>query len=212
MERTQEQKGNRPGIVAIWYRSALRRHRTVLAATILIAPILLFLSGCNYGGLLRPSVLKQLNPDVVRLLNELPEVDRPNEDVVGRLFAHGGLSHATEGADGLMYDSIRIPEGQLIWQPAIIVMPHPGELEVELFNDDGLSLHAAIMPSNGDKQYVLLPIHTKGRAKIRLDGPGYYWFGCPVANHVGRGMLGLILVRGDVPLSAKLDRPEQQRP
>jgi PQQ system protein len=211
MERTQ-QKGNRPGIVAIWYRSALRRRRTVLAATILIAPILLFASGCNYGGLLRPSVLKQLNPDVVRLLNELPEVDRPNEDIVGRLFAHGGLSHATEGADGLMHDSIRIPEGQLIWQPAIIVMPHPGELEVELFNDDGLSLHAAIMPSNGDKQYVLLPIHTKGRAKIRLDGPGYYWFGCPVANHVGRGMLGLILVRGDVPLSAKLDRPEQQRP
>lgn len=38
------------------------------------------------------------------------------------------------------------------------------------------------------------------------------WFGCPVANHVGRGMLGLILVRGDVPAIAKLDCPEQLRP
>jgi PQQ system protein len=68
------------------------------------------------------------------------------------------------------------------------------------------------MPSNGDKQYLPLPIHTKGRVKIRLDGPGYYWFGCPVSNHVGRGMLGLILVRGDVPSSAKLDRPMQRQP
>lgn len=170
------------------------------------------LGGCEYVKLLRPSVLKQLNPDVVRLLNELPNVDRPNEDIVGRLFAHGGLSHAEEAADGKMHDHIRIPEGQMIWQPAIIVMPHPGDLEVEFFNDDGMSVHAAIMPSNGDKQYLPLPIHTKGRAKIRLDAPGYYWFGCPVANHVGRGMLGLILVRGDVPSDAKLDRPAQRRP
>ena len=173
---------------------------------------LLFLPGCEYVKLLRPSVLKQLNPDVVRLLNELPNVDRPNEDIVGRLFAHGGLSHAEETPDGVMRDHIRIPEGQFIWQPAIIVMPHPGDLEVEFFNDDGISVHAAIMPSNGDKQYLPLPIHTKGRAKVRLDAPGYYWFGCPVANHVGRGMLGLILVRGDVPASAKLDRPAQRRP
>ena len=179
---------------------------TLLCATLVSLP------GCEYIKLLRPSVLKQLNPDVVRLLNELPNVDRPNEDIVGRLFAHGGLSHAEETSDGLMWDQIRIPEGQFIWQPAIIVMPHPGELEVEFFNDDGISIHAAIMPSNGDKQYLPLPIHTKGRAKVRLDAPGYYWFGCPVANHVGRGMLGLILVRGDVPQSAKLDRPIQRKP
>ena len=56
--------------------------------------------GCEYVNLLRPSVLNQLNPDVVRPLNELPNVDRPKEDIVGRLFAHGGLSHAEEAADG----------------------------------------------------------------------------------------------------------------
>jgi PQQ system protein len=170
------------------------------------------MTACEYLKLFRPSVLKQLNPDVVRLLNELPNVDHPNEDIIGRLFAHGGLSEAAENADGRMHDHIRIPPGQFIWQPAIIVMPHPGELEIEFFNDDDISTHAAIVPSDGDKQYLPLPIHTKGRATIRLGAPGYYWFGCPVANHVGRGMLGLILVRGEVPEMAKLDRPPQKRP
>ena len=48
--------------------------------------------------------------------------------------------------------------------------------------------------------------------RIRLDQPGMYWFGCPVANHAGRGMLGLILVSGEVPPEARLDRPRQPRP
>jgi PQQ system protein len=47
---------------------------------------------------------------------------------------------------------------------------------------------------------------------LKLDGPGYYFFGCPVANHAGRGMLGLIIVSGDAPATAKLDRPPQKRP
>ena len=32
--------------------------------------------------------------------------------------------------------------------------------------------------------------------RLRLDQPGLYWFGCPVSNHAGRGMLGLIVVAG----------------
>jgi hypothetical protein len=36
------------------------------------------LSACDYASLLRPSVLEQLNPRVVRLVNDLPEVDDPN--------------------------------------------------------------------------------------------------------------------------------------
>src|SRR5919199_1248744 len=63
------------------------------------------LCGCEYAGLLRPSVLKQLNPDVARLLDELPEVDAPNKAIIARLFAHGGLSHAEVGADGVMRDT-----------------------------------------------------------------------------------------------------------
>ena len=166
----------------------------------------------DYVRLLRPSVLRQLDPRVVGLVNELPNVDRQNKAIIGRLFAHGGLAHAKAGADGVMRVEVRVPPGELIWTPAIIVMPRPGELEVDLFNDDPYVHHAAILPSNGDKQFVMLPIHAGGRARVTLDGPGYYWFGCPGANHVGRGMLGLILVRGDVPPEARLDRPEQPRP
>jgi hypothetical protein len=63
-----------------------------LFALVTIVATLSTATACDYIKLFRPSVLKQLNPDVVRLLNELPNVDRPNEDIVGRLFAHGGLS------------------------------------------------------------------------------------------------------------------------
>lgn len=51
----------------------------------------------DYARLLRPSVLKQFNPQLVRLVNELPSVDRHNKGTLGRLFVHGGLEHAAEG-------------------------------------------------------------------------------------------------------------------
>ena len=175
------------------------------------ALLLVSATGCNYVRLLRPSVLKQLNPDVVRLLNELPAVDHPNEAIIARLFAHGGLSHAREGADGVMRDRIRVPKNEFIWKPAIIRMPHSGELELEFSNEDQ-TLHMALLPSNGQRQLLHLPMRQAGRVRIRLDEPGLYWFGCPVSNHAGRGMLGLVIVPGEVPQEAKLDRPKQKRP
>jgi PQQ system protein len=177
----------------------------------LLAGLVLFGAGCDYVRLLRPKVLKQLNPHVVRLVNELPEVDRPNEAIVARLFAHGGLSHATLGADGVFHDQIRVPKHQYIWQPAIIVMARGGELELDIANEDE-AFHIAFLPSNGDRQAVELPVRRRGTARLRLDQPGLYWFGCPVSNHAGRGMLGLVLVRGDVPAEARLDRPRMPRP
>ena len=168
--------------------------------------------GCRYGKLLRPKTLKQLNPRVVALVNELPELDEPNKEIIARLFPHGGLSHATRGDDGIMRDRIRIPKDQFIWEPAIIVMPQAGELDLEFQNEDG-NFHIAYLPSNGERQVLELPDHSAGIAKIHLDQPGLYWFGCPVANHAGRGMLGLVIVRGEtVPAAAKLDRPAQPRP
>lgn len=177
---------------------------------VLLFPLLL--TGCEYVRLLRPSVLKQLNPRVVRLVNELPEVDQPNEEIVGRLFAHGGLGHAVAGSDGVYRARINVPSGQYIWEPAIIVMKQAGELELDFSNHDPFAYHAAILPSNGARQFLMLPAHKRGTARLRLDGPGYYFFGCPVANHAGRGMLGLIIVSGDAPDAAKLDRPPQNRP
>ncbi|MDQ3996750.1 MAG: multicopper oxidase domain-containing protein [Gemmatimonadota bacterium] len=173
--------------------------------------VTLALSGCDYVRLLRPSVLKQLNPHVVRLVNELPAVDDPNEAIVARLFAHGGLSHADLGPDGIFRDQVRIPKHEYIWKPAIIVMRHGGELEVDFANEDE-AFHIAFMPSNDNRRVVELPVKQRGTVRVRLDAPGLYWFGCPVANHAGRGMLGLVLVKGEVPAEAKLDRPRMPRP
>ena len=176
-----------------------------------LALLVVAVAGCQYVRLLRPSVLKQLNPDVVRMLNELPEVDDPNEAIVARLFAHGGLSHATLGDDGIFRDEIRVPKHEYIWRPAIIVMERGGQLELDIANEDEV-LHIAFLPSNGNRQIVQLPMLERGKARITLDQPGLYWFGCPVANHAGRGMLGLVIVQGDVPPEARLDRPRMPRP
>ncbi len=189
--------------------------RVVVLSTVVVVMLVLGVLAVifpDYFRLLRPNVLKQLDPQVVKLVNELPGVDKQNKEILGRLFAHGGLNHAKEGDDGVMRVDVRAPSGELIWTPAVVVMPRGGDLEVELFNDDPYVHHAAILPSNGDKQYVNLPIHSRATVRVSLDGPGYYWFGCPVGNHVGRGMLGLILVKGDVPDDARLDRPDQPRP
>ncbi len=184
-----------------------RSARRALLATLLLVAA----TGCDYARLLRPKVLKQLNPRVVRLVNELPAVDDPNEDIVARLFPHGGLSHAKLGGDGVFRDKIRVPPNQYIWEPSIIVMEHAGELELEFQNNDQ-SYHIAFLPNIGGRDVVELPRERGGRARIRLDQPGLYWFGCPVANHAGRGMLGLVIVEGEVPPQAKLDRPRHRRP
>ena len=173
--------------------------------------VALSVTACEYARLARPSVLKQLNPRVVRLVNELPEVDRPNEAIVARLFAHGGLSHAKLGPDGVFRDRVHVPKDQYIWYPAIITMARGGELELEFSNDDVVT-HAVFMPHVGERQTMVLPVQKAGRLRVRLEEPGLYWFGCPISNHAGRGMLGLVMVKGEVPAAAKLDRPPQDRP
>src|SRR5436309_15058720 len=105
------------------------RYRLWLVLALMLLPSL---SACDYVRLLRPSVLKQLNPRVVRLVNELPNVDEPNKAIVARLFAHGGLSRAKVGSDGVQSDTIRVPVNQLIWEPAIIKMHHGGDLGLQV--------------------------------------------------------------------------------
>jgi len=180
------------------------RWLVLLAATLPIA-------GCEHAKLLRPSVLKQLDTDVAALVNELPNVDHQNEAIIGRLFAHGGLTRARLGPDGVMRDTIRIPVNEYIWKPAIIVMQQGGVLELDVTNEDH-NHHMVFMPHNGERQVLDLPAHSRGVVRVQLDAPGYYWFGCPVSDHATRGMLGLVLVKGEVPADAKLDRPPQPRP
>lgn len=172
---------------------------------------LVLLASCEYAGLLRPSVLGQVDPEMAALLNELPNLDEPNEAMVGRLFATGGASRAELGDDGIWRDRIRVPKDEYLWYPAIIIMQRGGTLELDITNEDHRP-HAAFMPSNGERQMLELPAQTRGLVRITLDQPGLYWFGCPVANHANRGMLGFVLVKGEVPLEARLDRPRQPQP
>jgi PQQ system protein len=182
--------------------------RRACAVAVVLATVAL--GACEYVRLLRPSVVRQLDPDVARLVNYLPRVDDPNQAIVARLFAHGGLSHAEVGRDGIMRDVIRVPQDEFIWKPAVIVLPQPGEVELEFQNEDQ-HFHMALVPSVGDRRLLELPLRSAGRVRMTLDHPGLYWFGCPVGNHAGRGMLGVIIVEGATPAEARLDRPPQNR-
>jgi PQQ system protein len=138
-------------------------------------------------------------------------LDRQNKATLGRLVATGGIKYAEEGAEGRMRARVRIPPDELIWDPSILVMRHGGDLDLEIVNDDE-NTHCALLPSNGDNQFIWLPNNSRGTATLNLDGPGYYWFSSPIGNDEGRGLIGAIVVMGDVPQEARLDRPPQPRP
>jgi PQQ system protein len=142
---------------------------------------------------------------------ELAGLAKQNGAALGRLLANGNIGRAEERPDGRMRARIRIPPDELVWDPAVLVMPHGGEIELELINDD-MNTHCALMPSNGDSQFIWLVNHSRGTATLNLDGPGYYWYGSPTGNDEGRGLTGAIVVMGDAPPEARLDRPPQPRP
>jgi PQQ system protein len=138
-------------------------------------------------------------------------LDGQNKATLGRLLATGSVRQVEEGAGGRMRAQIRIPPDELIWDPSVLVMPHGGDIEIEIVNDDE-NTHCALFPSNGDSQFIWLPNSSRGTATLNLDGPGYYWFSSPIGNDEGRGLIGAIVVMGDVPQEARLDRPAQPRP
>jgi len=152
-------------------------------------------------------------PTVQERVDLLIEVglDVQNKASLGRVLGTGSIGQATARADGRMEATIRIRPDELSWDPSILVMPHGGDLELELINDD-LNTHCALLPSNGDRKFIWLVNHSRGRATLNLDGPGYYWFSSPTGNDEGRGLTGAIVVLGDVPPEARLDRPAQPRP
>lgn len=148
--------------------------------------------------------------DRTELLSKLG-LDGQNKATIGRVLSTGSIGEATERADGTMEATIRIGEDEMAWEPSILVLPHGGTCEITVINDDR-NTHACLLPSNGDKKFLGLLNHSKGRATIELDGPGYYWYGSPAGNDEGRGLTAAIVVSGDVPPEAKLDRPAQPRP
>lgn len=134
-----------------------------------------------------------------------------NKGSIGQVLGTGRIGQAIESDDGRMRATIRIRPDELCWDPSIVVMPHGGDIDLELINDD-LNTHCALLPSNGDRKFIWLVNHSRGKATLNLDGPGYYWFSSPTGNDEGRGLTGAIVVLGDVPPEARLDRPEQPRP
>lgn len=149
-------------------------------------------------------------PEGTDLMRELG-LDKQNHATLGRVLGTGSIAKANERADGTMEATIRIKEDELAWDPAILVMPHGGDLELTVINDDK-NTHSALFPCNGDRKFLWLLNHSKGRAKLNLDGPGYYWYSSPGGNDEGRGLTAAIVVLGEVPPEARLDRPDQPRP
>jgi PQQ system protein len=144
------------------------------------------------------------------LLEELG-LNAQNKAALGQVLGTGRIGRATERSDGRMEATIRIRPDEISWDPSILVIPHGGDIELTLINDD-LNTHCALLPSNGDRKFIWLVNHSRGRATLNLDGPGYYWFSSPTGNDEGRGLTGAIVVLGDVPPEARLDRPDQPRP
>ena len=64
-----------------------------------------------------------------------------------------------------MTATVRIPEDQLVYEPGVLVLPHGGVLELTLINDDK-NTHCAVLPSNGDTQFIWLVNHSKGTATL----------------------------------------------
>src|ERR1700761_9115902 len=144
----------------------------------------------------------QGRPDLVAELG----LNVQNKAAIGAVLGTGSIGRAEEGADGRMSATIRIQPDAISWEPSILVLPHGGDLELEIINDD-LNTHCALLPSNGDRKFIWLVNHSRGRATLNLDGPGYYWFSSPSGNDEGRGLTGAIVVLGEVPPEARLDRP-----
>jgi PQQ system protein len=138
-------------------------------------------------------------------------LDQQNGATLGRMLGRGTVGHAEEGPDGKMRAKVRIPEDELVFEPGVLMLPHGGVVEIEFSNDDK-NTHCAVLPCNGDYKFIWLVNHSRGTATLDLDGPGYYWYGSRTGNDEGRGLTGAIVVQGDAPEEARLDRPPQPRP
>lgn len=138
-------------------------------------------------------------------------LDGQNRTTLGRVLGTTNVGYAEEQADGSMSATVRIPVDELRWDPGILVLPHGGVLNLTLINDD-MNTHCAVLPNNGDPKIIWLVNHSKGTASLNLGGPGCYWYGSTTGNDEGRGLTGAIVIGGEVPDTAKLDRPAQPRP
>ena len=88
-----------------------------------------------------------------------------NKASLGHVLGTGRIGQATETADGRMEATIRIRPDEISWDPGILVMPHGGDLHLEIINDD-LNTHCALLPNNGDRKFICV-----GQPFARASGP-----------------------------------------
>jgi PQQ system protein len=149
---------------------------------------------------------------MARLGEAMLGTSEPNEKVLGQMFPNGLAARARPAADGIHHVVIETRPVETLWRPSIIMMSQPGTLEIVFHNNDPLMHVMPIVPSDGYKMALDLPALTSGRMRVHLGSPGLYIFGSGMGNQIGRGMMGMIIVEGEVPQEAKLDRPPQPRP
>jgi PQQ system protein len=167
---------------------------TIFLFTLLIVGM--FMSGCR----------------MMRLMKIMAGTSDPNEKILGQLFVLGGGGTARFGSDGVARISVEHRPMETILRPAVITMDRPGELEMT-FNNNNPQVHLMILvQSNGGVQVIDLPPVRSGRARVHFGSPGLYMFMDAMGNYMGRGMMGMVVVEGEVPQEAKLDRPKQRRP
>lgn len=149
---------------------------------------------------------------MMHLMKTMGSTAEPNEKIPGQLFAAGGGGTAGFGADGVARITVEHRAGETILRPAVISMAHPGELELTFTNNDPQAHLMMAMASDGGMQTLNLPALKAGRMRVHLGTPGMYMFANAMGNMMGRGMMGMVIVGGEVPQDAKLDRPRQPRP
>src|SRR5690625_6606504 len=96
-------------------------------------------------------------------------LDGQNRTPLGRLLGTGSSGYAEKGADGKLRGTVQIPVDELCWEPAILILPHGGELELTLINHDK-NTHCAVLPSNGDDQFIWLVRSEEHTSELQSRG------------------------------------------
>lgn len=148
----------------------------------------------------------------MNLMEAMLETNEPNEMMLGQMFAVGGAGEAEAGGDGTARIEIMHEAGTTIFSPSVVMMDEPGELEVTFHNNNPHSHLMVVVPSDGGRMALDLPPRRSGIARVSFGTPGMYVFMDAMGNHMGRGMMGMILVSGETPAEARLERPDQPRP
>ena len=149
---------------------------------------------------------------MVPLVEAMLGTSRPNHRIPVQLFAKGGGSHATVGADGVARVSVERRPREVVLRPSLILMNQPGDLVITFSNNDPQAHLLLVAQSDGAEQVLELPPQEAGRVRVHYGTPGLYLIADAMANEMGQGMMGFVMVQGEVPAPAKLDRPPQRRP